>query len=380
MTKLTLGTLWRAYALLLISGRIGAAQETRVSLDVGSSMVRYADSINANSIAVTPRISIAVPRASLAASGTFARLAEAWSNSGSVQAVVSTSVGRRFSTEVAGSAGGSSHSDGARTGQTIALGRLHVSRTASGAWGGGGFGRTWDGTLWRNLLQGTVGGWMMSSIGSAVVSLAHSAVDDTIRYTDALVTLQRATQRFELVGSLGARIGDPVPSLVTDRAWGSVSGVIWIRPGIGAVASAGTYPIDFTQGFPGGRFLSLGVRITGVRGTGASPDAPREPAVAEEAREFEVRAASAGRQRIRVNAPSVRSAELMGDFTNWRAIPMSAEGNGWWSVTVPIAEGTHEVNLRFNGGPWRVPPGLTPLRDEFGDSSGLLTIPWTSRR
>jgi len=45
-----------------------------------------------------------------------------------------------------------------------------------------------------------------------------------------------------------------------------------------------------------------------------------------------------------------------------------------WRLSMPIARGTHQINLRVNGGRWLVPPGLTPITDEFGGAVGLLVV------
>jgi hypothetical protein len=39
-----------------------------------------------------------------------------------------------------------------------------------------------------------------------------------------------------------------------------------------------------------------------------------------------------------------------------------------------IAPGVHRVNVRADGGPWRPPPGLSVVRDEFGGEVGLLVV------
>jgi len=41
---------------------------------------------------------------------------------------------------------------------------------------------------------------------------------------------------------------------------------------------------------------------------------------------------------------------------------------------LPIAPGKYEMNLRFDGGTWMVPPGLLGMKDEFGGSVGLLIV------
>jgi hypothetical protein len=43
-------------------------------------------------------------------------------------------------------------------------------------------------------------------------------------------------------------------------------------------------------------------------------------------------------------------------------------------VKLPINSGKYEMNIRINGGPWTVPPGLLSMLDEFGGSVGLLVV------
>jgi hypothetical protein len=53
---------------------------------------------------------------------------------------------------------------------------------------------------------------------------------------------------------------------------------------------------------------------------------------------------------------------------------MKAAGRDWWTVTLPLSTGAYQMNVRVNGGEWLVPPGLTPLKDEFGGTTGLLVV------
>jgi 1,4-alpha-glucan branching enzyme len=89
---------------------------------------------------------------------------------------------------------------------------------------------------------------------------------------------------------------------------------------------------------------------------------------------FDARLISGGLREIRIRAPEVRSIELMGDFTNWKAISLSDAGSGWWIVALPIKTGLHEINVRVNGGEWVTPPGLLQKHDEFGSSVGILVV------
>src|SRR4029078_9818804 len=38
-----------------------------------------------------------------------------------------------------------------------------------------------------------------------------------------------------------------------------------------------------------------------------------------------------GHEEIRIKAPDATRVEIMGDFTDWNAISLQQEGNGWWS-------------------------------------------------
>jgi hypothetical protein len=64
----------------------------------------------------------------------------------------------------------------------------------------------------------------------------------------------------------------------------------------------------------------------------------------------------------------------MGDFTDWNAVSLGRGNDGWWTVTLPIPRGIHEVNVRINGGSWAVPAGLPRKSDEFGSAVGVLIV------
>lgn len=348
------------------------AQNARGTLDVGSSIIRYADSISVSAIVISPAFRITGRAGSLGGAGTLARASDFSSGSGTVYGALASPATRPLSIEVGGSAGGSTHGDRTRTGQMLGTARLYWNAPGRGAWAGAGLGRTWDGEIWRAVEQGSAGAWISSGTGSAVVSISPTVVDDTITYTDALVTLHRPVGVLELTGSLGARLGDPVPSLVTDRAWASASIAMWLGTSVAVVASGGTYPVDFTQGFPGGKFLTIGLRFSTPRAMPAAPattDASRSAGVLA----FALRVSGA-RQELRVRAPSASTVEVAGDFTNWMPVRLAADEDGWWSVSRDIPRGTHQISVRVNGGEWVAPPGLVAVRDEFGGSSGVLVV------
>lgn len=336
--------------------------------------MRFADSISATALSLSPTFHFTAPRGSVVASGTMSKLGGSSSHSGVIDASAST--GRRglLSGEIEGIAGGSAHADGTRTGQLLGLALLHLSKSQRGAWIGGGGGKTWDGA-WRNVVRADAGAWVSRSTSTFAVTLAPTAVDDSIRYADFFLSAHREMASWELDASLGVRAGGQLPSLPADRtAWGRVGAILWASPRLGISASAGSYPVDFAQGYPGNRFVSLSVRF---RALGPERTQPPAPVVrpADQVRDFQVLRVSGDLHRVRVFAPSARTVELSGDFTQWTPLALGSEGGGWWTTTVAIASGTHEVNVRVNAGSWQVPPNLMGIKDEFGGTAGLLTVP-----
>jgi hypothetical protein len=152
-----------------------------------------------------------------------------------------------------------------------------------------------------------------------------------------------------------------------------------MRPRLALVVTGGTYPIDPTQGFPGGRFVSVSVRLaTGrSRPLQSSSVAQGESSSSEEAPPLIGFAAvrdSLGSVTLRANAPHAQLVEVSGDFTNWEPVPLASVGGGWWAVSLPINPGKYQMNLRLDGGKWLVPPGLLSMLDEFGGAVGLLVV------
>ena len=379
-----------AAALFCIAGSAGSAHAQRLSatLDAGAAAVRYADSLEVTATTLSPALSLLSPMATLGASGTFAQGGGGvWSMQGQLSGSAFTPAVGSVRAELIGSAGGSAHEDGTRTGELLARARVHFMTRAWGAWAGGGGGRTWDGEVWRDVVVGDAGLWARAGASTLVLTAAPAAVDDTIRYTDAELAARWVTPRVELGGVAGARAGRGLPTVAgSTRAWASVSATLWLSERLALVASGGSYPVDFTQGYPGGRFISGGLRMAIGRGGRASPRAIEsheatmggasgsdrggtEAAITA----FAVERGAGEEVTLRLLAPGASRVEVTGDFTSWDAVPLTRAADGWWVVKLPIRSGTHQLNLRLDGSAWVVPPGLTTITDESG-ASGLLVI------
>ncbi len=349
-----------------------SSQSARASIDAGAVNMQYADSIDANAVALTPSLWINARRASLNTTGTLSEFSGGgWSAQGSADGSVFTPRAGWFIGEFEGSAGGSTRNDASRTGQLLAITRAHLSSDTRGIWLGAGLGGTWDGVEWRKVRQGEAAAWIQLSNASALVSATPVVVDDSIRYTDAQLSGSLNLPRVDIDASAGFRSGSRLPTLGgSAKSWGSASVTGWIASRIALVASAGTYPVDLTQGFPGGRFASLSIRFGSRRFTPSREHVP----VPRARNVFALRTLASGDRQIRIRNPRANTVEIMGDFTDWAPVVLQSEGGEWWSISMPITAGIHEVNVRFNGGEWTVPAGLHRKPDEFGGAVGVLVV------
>lgn len=375
--------------LLLAAPCTASAQRLSATLDAGAAAVRYADSLDVSAATLSPAFDFTTPSTTVSGAGTLAQGGSGiWSLQGQLAGSAFTPSLGNLRAELAGSAGGSAHEDGTRTGELLARARLHFMQSAWGVWAGGGGGRTWDGDLWRDMLVGDLGAWARAGATTLVLSTEPAVVDDTIRYNDTELSARWATTRLELGGVVGARAGHGLPTVAgSKRAWGSVSATLWIGEHLGLVASGGSYPVDFTQGYPGGRFVQAGIRMaigkrerstgdTHARGRDGNVDRDRPGDRAGGTRfisAFETGYGAGDQVTLRVRAPRARTVELSGDFTNWEAVPLERGASGWWTVTLPIQSGMHQVSVRIDGAAWVVPPGLMTVTDEAGPA-GLLSI------
>ena len=369
-------------ALLLLASPV-IAQHTETSLDVGAVALRYADTLNAGAATIAPRATADWGRAVADVTGTYSQFASGgWSTQGALSGSLFAPTTLGFLAEVAGFAGGSAHHDGTRTGQVLANGRLHFMRTRGELFLGAGGGRTWVGGGSRSVFLGEAGVSTTIRQVGATLTASPAIVEDSIKYLDAQLSLSLSRDRLDLGALVGTRLGDQLTSLGgTARTWGNLTAVASMTPRVALVVSGGTYPIDPTQGFPGGRFVSASIRLATRRVKETPPVQTEQAQVETGATEggptvtrFAAERSHAGWVTLRVNAPRAQLVEVSGDFTNWTPLRLERASDGLWSATFPINPGKYQMNLRLDGGKWLVPPGLLSMLDEFGGSVGLLVI------
>jgi hypothetical protein len=365
-----------ACILVLITGmsfgNAAFAQRAGASIDLGALNMRYADSVKANAVALTPAAWTESLHTSFGASGTFSQFIDGgWSAQGDAAGSLYTPRYSLFLGEVEGDAGGSTHKDGVRTGRVLASARVHVANDYRGIWIGGGAGNGYDGAEWRSILQGEAAAWARFNAATAFLSVTPVSIADSVRYTDAQLSGSLNFPLFEIVATGGVRSGS------RSRSWGSASVTAWIASRVAIVGSAGTYPVDLTQGFPGGRFASLSLRIGARRfppSASSVSDVDEISGASRRPARFESRPLAGGTREIRIYIANAEAVELMGDFTSWRSVRLENAGSGWWMGSFRVPSGIHELNIRINGGRWIVPPGLESRRDELGGAVGILIV------
>lgn len=365
-----------AVALLAAPSLLQA--QLRATIDAGGANVRYADSVSLMATTVSPTISYDGGPVSASAMGVLSSLGDATrSMQGAVALSLLSSAFGPARLEVASGAGGTTHQDGTRTGRYLGRARLHAGVAQRGLWIGGSAGQTWDSSMWHTVVEGDVGGWMKHGGISLLGTVTPSAVGDSIRYTDTQAIVRWDGLRTELQAGAGLRSGSAL-ARGSSSTWGSLTATLWLFPQVGLVASGGSYPMDATQGFPGGRYVSGALRIAAqprsARLTGAQAVlSPSRKGLAAE-NGLVIAAARDGKRTLRLHAPGAQRVEVMGDFTGWTPVTLTASANGWWSVTLPLQPGTYQVNLRTNGGAWTVPAGSQAVVDEFGTRVGVVHV------
>ena len=176
----------------------------------------------------------------------------------------------------------------------------------------------------------------------------------------AVVTGQWRTGGLELSARLIAR---SKMALETGQGWEAGAAVMPL-PGLRLRLTGGRMPLASSLYLPFRHELSFGVELLPKvlrpgRGTGGGTV-------------FEAEPDGNGHVGVVIRALASR-VEIAGDFSGWEAVPLVNDGKVWRAV-IAAPPGVHQVNVRFDGGPWQVPPGLGSTEDGFGGRTGVFVI------
>lgn len=362
------------------------AQST-FSIDLGASNVSYTGGAQSIATSVSPFFSAFGPQASVTGVANYSRFnTGGWSMQGALNASAISSATSRIRVEGLGAFSGASYSAGSASNSATGRARVHLVSPTRGMWVGAGAGRSNDGELNHDLLIGDIAGWVQTGPTLLQISLAPTRLRNEVTYTDAEATISRFSPRADMFASVGTRILTGGTS-----SWASTGITYRVLSWLGVVASAGNYVPDYTQGIPGGRYISAALRFS--PGTsrasydpslGEMPEPSRTPGseseiIPEPDERFSSFAvgpvsASGNLREIRIRTPDASSVEIMGDFTDWEPVQMRNAGDNRWTSTVKLPPGIYHMNVRANSAAWEVPAGMTTIKDEFGGTVGLLVI------
>ncbi|HEU5048903.1 MAG TPA: glycogen-binding domain-containing protein [Gemmatimonadales bacterium] len=361
---------------LLALPSILAAQSV-ASLDGAIARISYSDSSAVTAFSLAPTYELISASHAFSAGGTVSRFSAGdWNVQGHLAGSTYLPPVAGLRPEVEGRARGTRYEGGEGSSALDGSARLHWVRRNHGLWGGVAGGRAWDGADWRGTLSAEAGGWTRA--GPATVSLALSAtrIGDESRYADGEAALRLERGALDLVAWGGLRRWTR-PDDATVEGWGGASIAWWIGSRVALTGAAGRYVADPAQGLPSGSFGSIGLRIaTGRPGRARRIVEPLDrilPRPADGAG-VEITSLAGGSARLEFIGVRGSRVELMGDFTSWQPVALTPTGSARWSVTVALPPGVHRLNIRVDGGEWRVPPGLPSAGDDFGGAAGILIV------
>lgn len=375
-----------ALALFAASAAAPVHAQVTAALDGSGSRLGYDGSADVSAVSLAPSLEWLSPSTRIAAGSGFAQFTGGgWSLQGAATLSAFTPPLGAVRGEMTLEAAGSTRDAGGSAGDVLGRARLHWLGAREGVWIGAALGRGWNGTAWAPDRRADAGAWLRRGEVTASVTATPTWLGDSLRFADAELAGTVSHGMLDVAATAGFRQWSR-PAGAGGTVWAGVNATCWLAAHLALVAAGGSYPADYAQGLPAGRYLSLGVRIASHR--------PTQPAIADHQASLPIRTAGVQserrapippgpafeirplgeRQRIRIWVPGSTRVELMGDFTRWQAVPLARLDDGGWELILPLAPGLYRLNVRVDGGPWAAPSGMPVVLDDFGGTVGILRV------
>lgn len=382
MSGRTLGAALAATTVLWLPGTSVAAQAIG-EIDLGVSAVEYEGYLASGAGFLNPTLRYNSPSLSLGAQGSWV-LFESGSHilQGTAAGAWTTPSTGRWRAELSGSGGINSYatSDSGFPTYGYALGRarVHYRAARTGGWLGAATGHSFFGDSGATPLEVAVGAWTVRDRVALGATATGTWLADTT-YLDIVGSLRWVHPQFTVTGSAGFRTWSAGGG---SGAYGEASLEVPLWRRLALLLAGGRYPSDPVRGVVAATYVSAGIRLTAF---GARPSvAPALEAyrsrlefVTERSADqprFALGGAAPGGRELRIEVRGAGRVEVTGDFTDWEPVALSRVDGDTWAVRLPIAPGVHRLNVRVDGGAWRVPQGLRAEDDGYGGRVGILVI------
>jgi hypothetical protein len=169
-------------------------------------------------------------------------------------------------------------------------------------------------------------------------------------------------------GRLGASLESGVHLEVGAQRpwWGAIEGTWSLTPRLGLVGGFTSRGRTLLEGSSANGPWRLGVRMAVGRVSAPLSRRNFEATVIDRATNLTA---------LRLYVPKAQRVELTADFLEWWVVKLEPLGGGEWEIRLLVPAGSYRVNIRVDGGPWVVPPGLPAVQDELNGQVGVLRIP-----
>jgi hypothetical protein len=203
-------------------------------------------------------------------------------------------------------------------------------------------------------------------------SAGGTACERQSRFNDLETSMHWEVGFIELNAATGYRFGDSYDVTPDSRRWTTAAATVWLNDRIAIVGGGGRQPALPLRGLPARSYGMAGLEFAPWPiSKGAVPvSLPHSVLV----KSFETKPAQAGLQKIIIRVGGVESVEVMGDFSDWSPLVVSRKGRDLWELSIPMSPGSHQINVRVDGGQWMAPPGIPVMHDSFGGDVGLMVV------
>ena len=370
---------WTAAIGAALAGAQPTSAQVTATTDFAFGAIRYQGFLGSAAASVTPGIRFDSPSLSAAAQGSY--LVYESGNTliqGTGAAAWLSPPVRTVRGELSGFGGLSRYASEAVVGYGLARGRVHAMTAARGLWAGAGVGQVYTPAVTARTSELGLGAWATFPGMAVTLGATRSAAADST-YLDVAASFRWFRGPLEITALLGMR---PQSTSNDEGGFGEVVARLALTRSVAAHVAFGEFLGDPLRGAVAGRYVSAGLRVTLLQG-GSTVRAAEERLRSEvrlpfllppDAPELLLGNAPVGVRTLTIRGVSADRVEVAGDFTDWEPVTLTRVRGTAWKLPVVLGPGVYRLNVRIDGGPWQVPRGATPQRDEFGGLVGLVVV------